>query len=98
MPPPSCTGTWIVARISSTALVIHRPAHKRAVEIDHMQPLEALLLEGACLRRRILIEHRRLVHLASAQADALTVFQVDGGEQDHDGSTMVTASISGNSR
>ena len=62
---------------------IHRTPFEGAVEIDHMQPLEALLLEASRLRRGVLIEHGRLVHLALAQPDALSVFQVDGGKQDH---------------
>ena len=62
---------------------VHRPPFEGAVEVDHMQPLEALLLEASRLRRRVLIEHGRLVHLALAQPDALSVFQVDGGKQDH---------------
>ncbi len=61
-------------------LLVHRLAFERAVQIDHMQPIEALVLERAPLRRRIGVEHRRLRHLALAQPHALAVFEVDGGK------------------
>ncbi len=53
-----------------------------AVEVDDMQPFEALLLEGFRLRRRILVIDRRRVHLAELQADALAILQIDGGKED----------------
>ena len=58
-------------------------AFERAIEIDHVQPLEALRLECFRLRRRIGVEHRRLVHFALDEAHALSVFQIDRGKQDH---------------
>jgi hypothetical protein len=33
--------------------------------------------------RRFLVENRRLVHIALFEAYTLTVFQVDGGDQQH---------------
>ena len=59
---------------------IHRLAGKGAVEIDEMQPCEALRLEGTRLRGGIDAEHRRLRHVALAEPHALPVFQVDGGK------------------
>ena len=50
-----------------------------AVEVDHMQPLEALVLEGARLRARIVAEDGGLVHVAELQAHALSGLEVDGG-------------------
>ena len=64
-------------------LLVHRAAFECAVEIDHMQPLEALFLEAPRLRRRVGVEHRRLRHLALAETHALSVLEVYGREQDH---------------
>ena len=52
MPPPSCIGICTGAKDRLHRRLIHRPALEGAVEVDHMQPLEALLLEGERLRRR----------------------------------------------
>ena len=54
-----------------------------AVEVDHVQPGEALLLERLRLRGRILVVDGRRRHVAQLQPDALAVLQVDGGEEDH---------------
>ena len=62
---------------------IHRLAGKGAVEIDDVQIFEALLLEGARLRRRIAVEHRRARHVALLQAHRFAVFQIDGRKQNH---------------
>ena len=48
-----------------------------------MQVWEALVLERARLRRRVVVEHGRGVHLAELEAHALAVFEVDGGKEDH---------------
>ena len=45
MPPPSCTQRPTVSRMRSTADDVHRLAGEGAVEIDHVQMLEALRLE-----------------------------------------------------
>ena len=62
---------------------VHRLAGEGAVEIDHVQPLEALALEGGGLVGRIVVEHGRLVHVALDEADAAALFEVDGGKKDH---------------
>ena len=56
-----------------------------------MQPLEALILEGFRLGGRVGIVDGGLVHVAELEANALAVFQVDGGKEDH-----VRASSAGN--
>ncbi len=48
-----------------------------------MEPLEALRLEGGALCSGIVVEDRRLVHVALFQAHALAVLEIDGGEEDH---------------
>ena len=60
-----------------------RAAGEGAVEIDHMQPLEAGVGEGAGLGGRVGAEHGGARHLAALEAHALAVLQVDGREQDH---------------
>ena len=71
------------ARIASTAARIDRPAGEGAVEIDDMQPVEALALEVSRLRGRIVVEDRRLRHVALHEADAAAILEVDGGKEDH---------------
>ena len=71
--------------MASTAAPLTALAGKGAVEIDHMQPLEALVLEGLGLRGRVVIVDGRLVHVAELEAHALAVLEVDGGKQDHAG-------------
>ena len=83
MPPPSCTGMMHGAQDGLDRRRVDRLAGKGAVEIDDVQVLEALGLERARLRRRIIIENGGLAHLAELEADALAVFQVDGGKEDH---------------
>ena len=63
--------------------LVDRAAGEGAVQIDHMEPLEACFLEGAGLGRWVGVEHRGLVHLALAQPHAHPVLEVYGGEQDH---------------
>ena len=50
---------------------IDRTAGEGAVEIDHMQPFETLVLEGLGLRGRVGVVDRRLVHVAELEANAL---------------------------
>ena len=60
--------------------VVHRPAFEGAVEIDHMQPLEALRpRSSAPAPPDRSLNTVACVHLALAEPDALSVFQVDGG-------------------
>ncbi len=60
MPPPSWIGDMHRVEDRLDRLLVHRLPLEGAVEIDHMQPVEALVLERARLRRRIGVEHRRL--------------------------------------
>ena len=46
---------------------------KSAVEVDQMQPFEALGLEVARLRGGVLVEDRGLVHLTAQQPHSLAV-------------------------
>ena len=62
---------------------VDRLAGKGAVEIDHVQPCEAVLLESGRLRGRIVVEHGGLRHVALHEAHAASVLEVDGREQDH---------------
>ncbi len=57
---------------------------KGAVQVDDMQPFEALVFEGAGLCGRIRIIDGRLVHIAQLEANALAVLEVDGGKKDHE--------------
>ena len=52
----------MAARIASTGRSIHRLAGKGAVEIDEMQPAEALRREIARLGGRVVIEDGGLGH------------------------------------
>ena len=71
------------ARIASTAGAFTGLACERSVQVDHVQPVESGCLEGACLRRRIDVEHGSFGHVALPEPHALPVLQVDGGKQDH---------------
>ena len=62
---------------------VDRLSGEGTVEIDQMQPLESLALESEGLSGGIGIEDGRRLHVALLQAHALTVFEVDGGKQDH---------------
>ena len=53
MPPPSCTGICTEARIASTARAFTGLPAKAPFEVDHVQPVEARLLEGAGLARGV---------------------------------------------
>ena len=83
MPPPSCTGHGHGAEDRLDRRRVDRLAGEGAVEIDDVQVAEALGLERAGLRGRIVVEDGGLSHLAALQAHALAVLQVDGGKQDH---------------
>ena len=54
-----------------------------AVQIDDVQPLEAVGAEAPGLLRRVGVEHGRPVHVALFETHALPILQVNGGEQDH---------------
>ena len=69
--------------IRSTAVCIDRFAGERAVEIDHVQVLEALRREGARLVGGIEIEHSRARHIALFKAHALAVLEVDSWKKNH---------------
>ena len=58
-------------------------AGEGAVEVNHMQPFEALVFEGFRLRAGIVVVDGRLVHVAELEAHALAILEVDGGEKDH---------------
>ncbi len=82
--------------MASTAVPVDRFAGEGAVEINHMQPFKALILEGQRLGCRVGIVNRRLVHIAELEANALPVLEVDGRKKDHDRLSKVrvfTASI-----
>ena len=62
---------------------VDRLAFEGAVEVNHVQPFETLLLEGAGLGCRILIVDRCRVHFAQLEPHALAVFEINRGKQDH---------------
>ena len=85
MPPPSCTGislptSSMIARIASLVL---RLAGEGAVQVDQVQTPRAPLEPVPRHRGRVFGKYGRLVHIALFQAYAVTVFQVDGGNQQH---------------
>ena len=61
---------------------VHGLAGEGAVEIDDVEPFEALRLEARGLRRRIVAEHRRLLHVALDEPHAAAVLEVDRRKQD----------------
>ena len=70
-------------RIPSTAgPFTGRPA-KAPVEIDHMQPLEALAGKACGLGGGIVVEDDRLVHAPLDEAHAAPLLQVNRRKQDH---------------
>ena len=83
MPPPSCTGMVTAARIASTAGALTGLPAKAPLRSTMCRYSEALRLEAARLRGRVVVEDGGLAHLAELEAHALAVLQVDGGEQDH---------------
>ncbi len=66
-----------------TASGVDRLAGEGAVEIDDVKIFEPLFGEGARLRSRVGIEHRRLGHVPAQKPDAFAVLEVDGGKEDH---------------
>ena len=83
MPPPSWTGTVTRLQDRLDRRRVDGLAGKGAVEIDHVQPCEAVLLESGRLRGRIVVEDGGLRHVALHEAHAASVLEVDGREQDH---------------
>ena len=62
---------------------VHRFAGKRAVEIDNVQILKALLLEGARLHSRIAMEDGRARHVALLKAHGEAFLEIDRGKENH---------------
>ena len=62
---------------------INRLAFECAVEINHMQPFETLLLKRAGLSCGIFIVDGCRVHFAQFEPHALAVLEVYCGKQDH---------------
>ena len=67
----------------SNGLGVHRLARERAVEIDDVQIVEPLRDERSRLSGGVGVEHCRARHVALDEANALAVFEIDGGKQDH---------------
>ena len=80
MPPPSCTG-FDRLEDGIDRVVVHRLAREGAVEVDDVQVLETLLLEGARLGGRVVVEDRRLVHVAELEAHALPSLRSMAGKR-----------------
>ena len=91
-PPPSCTGIETAPRMLADRLAIDRPALDRAVQVDHVQPGKALLLEQGGLVGRRVVEHGLLVQVAVQQTHAAPVLQIDGRIKDHAGVSRKFAS------
>jgi len=70
--------------LADRELVLRDTGHS-AVEIDEMQALRPQLEPVLRHRGGILGEHRRRMHLALLQADAVTVLDVDRGNDLHGG-------------
>ena len=62
---------------------IGRAARKGAVEIDDVQPRESGLRKDFRLAGGIVVEDRRLGHVALPQAHAAALFQIDRRKEDH---------------
>ncbi|WP_264861641.1 hypothetical protein, partial [Klebsiella pneumoniae] len=58
-------------------------ALESAVQVDDVQPLEALVFESAGLVGGVFIVDGSGVHIAELQANALAVLEVDSWEKDH---------------
>src|SRR5215217_5954859 len=70
-------------------------AGKGAVEIDDVEIVKTLVLERFCLRRGIVVEDGRLVHVAELEAHALAVLEVDSGDEDHISTPMHPSPLEG---
>ena len=93
MPPPSWTG--ISSMLVFVGVVLHhlqdrfdgrlvlRLAGEGAVQVDQVQAARALLEPVQRHLGGIFGEHGGKVHIALFQANAVTVFEVDGGNQQH---------------
>src|SRR5262249_22292224 len=62
---------------------IHGLAGERAIEIDDVQVLEALRLEGLRLPRRLAKKHRRARHAPLLEPHADPILEVNRGEENH---------------
>jgi hypothetical protein len=77
-------GILMAARIASTAGAVDRLAGEGAVEIDDVQPAEALRGESARLGGRVVVEDGGGSPCRPrSEAHALAAFEIDGGKQDH---------------
>ena len=77
MPPPSCTGIVTLARIERTAAAFTGLPAKAPFRSTTCSQENPAACQALCLRTRIVGIDRRLIHLATAQPDALSVFEVD---------------------
>ena len=66
-------------------LFVLRLAGERAVQVDQMEPLRALLKPMLGHRRRILGEYGGRLHFALPEANAVTVLDIDRGNDLHGG-------------
>ena len=62
---------------------VDRLAREGSVEVDHVQPARPCFGKARGLFARIVAVDGRAVHIAFGEADHVTGFQVDGGEDDH---------------
>src|SRR4051812_28313466 len=62
---------------------VDRTPREGSIQIDEMQPLEALRLEVSRLRGRVVVEHRCERHVALHEANATPLLQVDRRKEDH---------------
>jgi len=60
-----------------------RLAGKCAVQVHQVQAACAFFEPGARHRRRVFAKGRGLVHIALLEANAVAVFEVNGGDQNH---------------
>jgi glycosyltransferase A (GT-A) superfamily protein (DUF2064 family) len=67
--------------------LVLRPAGDGAVQVDEVQALRAELEPMPRNRGRVLGENRRGLHVALLQAHAMTVLDVDRGDDLHGGGT-----------
>ena len=66
-------------------IAINRMPGKSAVQVNQMQPVVSLRLEGAGLVAGADVEYGGMIHHATDQPDAGAVFKIDGGVKNHSG-------------
>ena len=69
---------------------VDRVAGESSVEVHQMQPSAASFDKSFGLCGRIVIEDGRAGHIAVHKANGLTVFEVDGGKEDHSEVPVIT--------